>query len=276
MIHNMLFLGFEVKMYIMILMLGCADQSERLLEDVSEVVVSHQVVEIPSGSFTMGCISGDLDCSANASTYNVYLTMPFAMMKKEVTQGLYKKVMGEDPSVFKGNNRPVENVSWYDAVTFANKLSEMEGREICYEIDGEDVQWNSRACTGWRLPTEAEWEYAARGGDNYIYAGSDNVDEVGWYDENSGEETQPVGQKKANGFGLYDMSGNVYEWVWDWYGTYPGGSQINPLGISIGSFRVLRGGYWKSNTENVLISYRDGYVPELGGSFSGFRLVRTL
>ena len=105
----------------------------------------------------MGCTSGDSDCSSNETRHNVQLTRPFSLMKTEVTQALYQKVLGENPSEFKGDNRPVENVSWYDAVTFANKLSVMEGRETCYEINGTDVQWTNKDCKGWRLPTEAEW-----------------------------------------------------------------------------------------------------------------------
>ena len=248
---------------------GCGDSS----------ALGFETVTIPAGSFTMGCTSEQgRDCDdTEKPSHEVTLTRSFALLKTEVTQGLYEKVMGENPSYFKGENRPVENVSWYDAVRFANKLSEMEGRELCYEIDGTDVQWNNKDCTGWRLPTEAEWEYAARGGENYKYSGSDNVDEVGWYDRNSGRETHsvvnsgrethPVGQKKANGFGLYDMSGNVWEWVWDWYGEYPSGSQTDPLGSStvveyeVGGFslyyNVMRGGSWDENLENLRVSDRN-------------------
>ena len=285
-------------MYIMILMLGCAKQSETPLKVVNsdkvatlqnaevvksdevstlqnaEVVKSDEVVVIPAGSFTMGCTPEQgSDCNSDEKiTHNVQLTCPFALMKTEVTQGLYEKVMGENPSNFKGGNRPVENVSWYDAVRFANKLSEMEGRERCYEIDGTDVQWNNKDCTGWRLPTEAEWEYAARGSENYKYSGSDNVDEVGWYHENSGSETHPVGQKKANGFGLYDMSGNVYEWIWDWYGDYPRDSQTDPLGSPSGSSRVLRGGYWSNLKAGLRVSFRNSSVPTYRNEDLGFRL----
>ena len=292
MIHNMLFLGFEVKMYIMILMLGC----DLFLDEVStlqnaevvksdevatlqnaEVVKSDEVVVIPAGSFTMGCTPEQgSDCyDYEKPSHEVTLTRSFALMKTEVTQGLYEKVMGENPSEFKGENRPIENVSWYDAVTFANKLSVMEGRETCYEINGTDVQWTNKDCKGWRLPTEAEWEYAARGGENYKYSGSDNVDEVGWYDGNSGTETHSVGQKKANGFGLYDMSGNVYEWVWDWYGEYPRASQTDPLGSPSGSLRVLRGGYWCCFPGNLRVSARRDNVPSARFYNYGFRLGRS-
>ena len=174
----------------------------------------------------------------------------FKMLKTEVTQELYESVMGVNPSHFKGDDLPVESVSWYDAIYFCNKLSEMKGRKPVYTVDGRtDVsKWgytphtsegirgkitqNTNA-SGFRLPTLREWQYAAKGGEDCRYAGSDDLDEVGWYSWNSDDETHPVAQKKANGYGLYDMSGNVYEWVWDsgnnYYGHYNcGGGYCSP------------------------------------------------
>ncbi|MBR1714072.1 MAG: formylglycine-generating enzyme family protein [Treponema sp.] len=156
----------------------------------------------------------------------------FEILNTEVTQKLYKEVMGENPSEFKGENNPVENVSWYDAIYFCNKLSEKCGYEPVYAVDGETdaskwgytlhrgmiIQGNIaqvKSANGFRLPAMDEWKYAAKGGQAYRYAGSDNLDEVGWYDENSGKTTHPVAQKKPNGYGLYDMNGNVWEWLWD-------------------------------------------------------------
>lgn len=161
----------------------------------------------------------------------------FTMLKTEVTQSLYLDVMGENPSRNIGENNPVEEVSWYDAIYFCNKLSEKLGFTPVYAVDGKtdvatwnytphkgnsirgEVTQNTKA-NGFRLPTVEEWEYAAKGGQNYTYSGSNNLDEVGWYDYNSGNRTHPVAQKKANGYGLYDMSGNVWEWCWDIFPYY--------------------------------------------------------
>ncbi|MEE3409919.1 MAG: formylglycine-generating enzyme family protein [Treponema sp.] len=171
------------------------------------------------------------------------------MMSTEVTQRLYQRVMGENPSGNKGANNPVENVSWYEAIYFCNELSEKSGYEPVYSVNGETdvskwgytshkykeikggVTWNEKA-NGFRLSTEKEWEFAANGGQNFTYSGSNNLDAVGWYERNSGDETHPVAQKRPNGYGLYDMSGNVWEWVWDANGNsgryYCGGSYYEP------------------------------------------------
>jgi formylglycine-generating enzyme required for sulfatase activity len=130
---------------------------------------------------------------------------------------------------------------------------------------------------GYRLPTEAEWEYTARGGDdspgNFTYSGSNNIDEVAWYEGNSGEKIHPVGTKKANVLGLYDMSGNVWEWCWDWYGDYSGKAEKDPVGVSSGSGRVIRGGSWNDSVSNQRSTFRGGNHPSNRNAYIGFRLV---
>ena len=185
--------------------------------------------------------------------------------------------MGNNPSRFKGDNLPVERVSWYDAVEFCNRLSRKEGLTPEYTISGKDVTWN-RSADGYRLPTEVEWEYAARGGNKsrgYRFSGSDDPKEVAWYSANSGEKTHPVGQKKPNELGIYDMSGNVWEWVWDWYGSYSSTSQTDPRGPYSGSYRVLRGGSWNLYAGSFRSADRFSGGPSVSFYVLGFRLVRT-
>ena len=191
--------------------------------------------------------------------------------------------MGGNPSRFKGANRPVERVSWFDAVHFANKLSELEGLESCYTISRINLDWSNRSCRGWRLPTEAEWEYAARGSESYKYAGSSSVDSVAWYNDNSGSKTHNVCGKPKNGYGLCDMSGNVYEWVWDWYdkdkslyGSHADrGTVRDPYGANSGSNRVGRGGSWGNDARGARVSLRKDGSPGSEGNGLGFRLGRT-
>ena len=185
----------------------------------------YDMVLIPKGEFMMGALENDRDAyDDERPRHKVTLTRDFLMGKYAVTQALWESVMGSNPSQMKGENRPVENVSWFDVVDFCNKLSKQSGLEPVYTINGHYVtcNWNAK---GYRLPTEAEWEYSARGGEYHKYAGSNNVHEVAWYDGNGrgGWGTHSVGQKKPNGFGLYDMSGNVAEWVWDWFSRYTHG-----------------------------------------------------
>ena len=201
----------------------------------------------------------------------------FSIGTFEVTQDIYEKIMGSNPSSFKGAELPVEKVSWYEAVAFCNALSRRDGLQEVYTISGTSVScdWSKR---GYRLPTEAEWEYAARGGiksQGYTYAGSNTVGAVAWYWDNSGSKTHDVGGKKANELGLYDMSGNVYEWCWDWYGSSYSSASVatNPSGPSTGSARVLRGGSWSYSATYVRTAFRNYCTPSSWYSYIGFRVL---
>ena len=217
-----------------------------------------EMVWVSGGTFTMGATSEqgsdayDWEKPAHSVTLSGYY-----IGKYEVTQKLWKAVMGSNPSGFKGDNLPVENVNWNDVQTFIRKLNQLTGKN-------------------YRLPTEAEWEYAARGGNNSRgnkYSGSDNVGSVAWYYENSGSTTHPVGSKSPNELGIYDMSGNVWEWCQDWYGYYSSSSQRNPKGPASGSHRVYRGGSWLNNARYCRVSDRSYISPDHRNYILGFRLV---
>ena len=212
----------------------------------------NNMVYVSGGTFIMG---GD-ESSDQTPTHSVTLSS-YYICKYEVTQALWQAVMGSNPSKFKGDNLPVEQVSWNDCQTFINRLNNYTGRNF-------------------RLPTEAEWEFAARGGNysrHYKYSGSNYISDVAWYCDNSGNRTHPVGTKQANELGLYDMSGNVWEWCSDRYGSYSSYSQSNPTGATSGFGRVERGGNWCGLARYCCSSHRSYYAP--GNSFDdlGLRLV---
>ncbi len=212
---------------------------------------------IPPGAFQMGSASGG-DSDERPFT-RVTLTKPYWLGKTEVTQAQWTAVMGNNPSQFKGDDRPVEQVSWNDAMEFCRKLTERE-RAAGRLPEGY----------AYTLPTEAEWEYACRAGTTGDYAG--NLDAMGWYGANSGSTTHPVGTKQANAWGLHDMHGNVWEWCADWYGNYPGGSVTDPTGPPSGSYRVLRGGCWFSAAVDCRSAGRSENGPGLRSLIIGFRL----
>ena len=220
--------------------------------------ISIDMIRVEAGTFTMGATTEMKDpWDDEKPTHQVTLTNDYYIGKYEVTQALWKAVMGKNPSNFKGDNLPVEEVSWNDCQKFISKLNSITGKTF-------------------RLPTEAEWEYAARGGKKsrgYQYSGSNNLSDVAWYTDNSGSKTHTVGSKQANELGIYDMSGNVYEWCQDWKGSYSSSSQVNPTGDNSGSYRVRRGGSWYDAARNCRSSCRDYYAPDGRGSYLGLRLV---
>lgn len=198
----------------------------------------------------------------------------------EVTQSEWLAVMGANPSQVRGDlSKPVESITWFDAINFCNKLSEKEGFKPCYTIGRNNHVAFDQAANGYRLPTEAEWEYAAKGGSHskgYVYAGSNNLDEVAWYKDNSTGSTHVTGLKKPNELGLYDMSGNVWEWCWDWYGnSYNDVMGANPTGVAQGVERCRRGGGWHIISKSCRNSNRLGTPPQMSFNYVGLRLVRN-
>jgi len=220
--------------------------------------IDMEFVLIPAGTFKMGSNTGDQD---ERPVHQVTISQAFYMGKYEVTQSQWQAVMGTNPSASPGDaNRPVEQVSWNEAQTFISKLNAMEG-----------VQF-------YRLPTEAEWEYAARAGSPSIYGfGNDpkSLGEYAWYRANSERRTHPVGQKRPNAWGLYDMLGNVWEWVQDWDGKYPTGPETDPKGPETGAYRMRRGCGWNSEANVCRIANRYSVIG-YRDDFLGFRVVRVL
>ena len=231
--------------------------SPNAVETITVKGVSFNMVRVDGGTFTMGATSeqGTEADSDEKPAHQVTLST-YSIGETEVTQALWKAVMGKKPSRFKGDNLPVEQVSWDDCQTFIQKLNQLTGRRF-------------------RLPTEAEWEYAARGGNKslgYKYSGSNNIVDVAWYGKNSNSRTHDVKTKQANELGLYDMSGNVWEWCQDLEGSYSSGSQTNPTGATSGAGRVDRGGGWEDNPRDCRSSKRFYIAPESVDYSLGLRL----
>ena len=229
--------------------------------------VNFDMIAVEGGTFTMGATEeqGSEAYNDEKPTHPVTLSS-YYIGKTEVTQELWEAVMGSNPSRFKDSNfndpnfkdpkLPVEQVSWNDCQTFITKLNALTGKNF-------------------RLPTEAEWEFAARGGNKskgYKYSGSNTIGDVAWYISNSNYASCPVATKAPNELGIYDMSGNVWEWCSDWFGNYSSESQTNPTGPKSGSYRVERGGGWYSNTRYCRVSYRGNYPPNYINEYLGLRL----
>jgi formylglycine-generating enzyme required for sulfatase activity len=243
-------------------------------------------VTIEQGTFEMGCTFLSLKCENNEwPIHTVTLTHGFDLGVAEVTQAEFEAVMGYQPAYFVDCvHCPVERVSWHQAAAFANALSAEDGLEPCFSCSESDEGIECEPivdpyeCAGWRLPTEAEWEYAARAGQDTWYAGSDNADDVAWTLSNSDEKSHPVAQLQPNAWGLYDMSGNVSEWTWDWFGAYefPATSATDPSGPDSGIRRTRRGGGWCCSAQQARVSRRDEYFPELYQRWIGFRVARSI
>ena len=235
---------------------GSTSSTVSLSTELNKLI--NNMVYVSGGTFTMGGTSeqGSDAYDDEKPTHSVTLSS-YYICKYEVTQALWRAVMGNNPSNFKGDNLPVECVSWDDCQTFINRLNSYTGRNF-------------------RLPTEAEWEFAARGGNysrHYKYSGSNYISDVAWYDGNSSNRTHPVGTKQANELGLYDMSGNVWEWCSDWYGSYSSYSQNDPTGPNSGSLRVYRGGSWNRIARICRSSCRVSITPGYRSNNLGLRLV---
>ncbi|GFN33916.1 formylglycine-generating enzyme family protein [Paenibacillus xylaniclasticus] len=253
---------------------------------------------------SMVLVQGGTFKNTKSNFYGKDITVPnFYIGKYEVTQREWIEVMGNNPSQFKGSDFPVEMVTWYDVLEYCNKRSEKEGLQPYYNIDKKTVDPNNKSeidnikwtvtinadANGYRLPTEVEWEYAAGGGQlskSYTYSGSNNADEVAWYWKNSGEKllegdwnwpaiennkssTKKVGQQKPNELGLYDMSGNVREWIWDWHGE-----DVSKPAES-GTHRIVKGGGWIGDVSNDEPSFRGMFDANGLGPDQGFRVVRS-
>ena len=260
---------------------------------------------VGSVGFTMKGIAAVKDASLGSYNYMPHLSA-YLIGETEVTQELWQAVMGNNPSHFNGSpaaeeiqgKRPVENVNWYQAIAFCNKLSIKLGLEPCYTVNVggtpvnfetlpfaaipsyyTDANWDKAELNinknGFRLPTEAEWEWAAKGGTDDKWAGTNTESELenyAWYDSNSGNKTHEVKKKSPNGYGLYDMSGNVFEWCWDWYGALPASPGADYTGPASGSYRVLRGGRWNGGAYYCTVGYRNCYSPYSRYYYLGFRL----
>ncbi|HMV68924.1 MAG TPA: formylglycine-generating enzyme family protein [Myxococcota bacterium] len=230
---------------------------------------------IAPGNFTMGSPTTETDRFSDEGPVEVRLSHGFELMQTEVTQSLWYAIEKTSPSSHQAcGDCPVEKVSWYDAVRFANDLSRSMELGEAYRKVGETTWELVPGSTGWRLPTEAEWEYAARGGQRTLYSGGDEVGSVAWYNGNSGGSTHAVGTLRPNGWGLYDMSGNVWEWVWDVYGSSLKGG-LDPVAGGAGA-RVYRGGCWGFTAALARVAYRNWWAPGRADDRLGFRLSRTV
>jgi formylglycine-generating enzyme len=268
------------------------------------LAATYRLLHIPGGSFWLGSHKHEKDADESEKPAHEIQLSDFYLGEYQVTQEYWQALMGDNPSRFKGERRPVEKVSWYDAAVFCNRLSLEVGLKPCYLVankkelvqnnkifgQAENGTWElpnkgsvilDPSTNGYRLPSEAEWEYAARGGTythaaRMTYAGSENLAQSGWYNENSQNETKEVGLLLPNALGLYDLSGNVWEWCGDWYSGYPKERKKDPQGPAEGRGRVLRGGSCFDRSRHCRVAYRHDYEPDYRYDYVGFRLARSL
>jgi len=245
-----------------------------------------RLIDVEGGSFVR---SAEPLTTVQLSSFQIWQT--------EVTRYQYNEVMGIPSDNLANGNLPVHSISWYDAIVFCNRKSIREGLTPVYRYAGyrtnpdtwpEGWDTNDRnhfniicdwTADGYRLPTEMEWMYAAKGGnqlENYQYSGSDDINAVAWFGGNSHQRLREVGLKQSNALDLFDMSGNVWEWCWDIFGRYEHGDQVNPRGPGRGSFRVLRGGAWISTSVTCTVSHRFSFAPTTKKDYIGFRVVRNM
>jgi formylglycine-generating enzyme required for sulfatase activity len=249
---------------------------------------SMRLVEIPAGRFLMGSPESEADRWDDETQHEVTISKAFWLGQTPVTQAQWQAVMGSNPSRFKGPNRPVEQVTWFDAVHFCNVLSELAGLTPHYRVasirrgdEGGIIDAEVElieGANGYRLPTEAEWEYACRAGTTTAFSFGDDESMLAkhaWFDENSGFGTHPVATKRSNAWGLFDMHGNVWDWCSDWYDAYPSGAVTDPQGPRSGTLRVLRGGSWFGFSRPCRAAFRLGRGPAGRDCDFGFRVART-
>lgn len=239
---------------------------------------SFEMAKLPAGKFWMGAFAHDQNhLKDELPRHEVEITHSFWMGVCPVSQALYHSITKKNPSKSKGPKKPVERLSWTDAVEFCNKLSELKGYEKCYKVDSNtgEYTWNQLS-QGFRLPTEAEWEYSAKAGDIALYAGSDQAGEVAWYADNCDSGIQESGLKRTNKYALQDMSGNVWEWCWDFYGDFPSSFVKDPVGVKSGNRRVRRGGSNRNRLQHIRVTNRAASTEDTVQSGISFRVVRTL